>query len=528
MTIPKYLKTIDQTVTLNTKITISYHFITSDLKYYFIQYHPKKLKLYTSWQMLIKFVLIFRIIFGELKMKEPKRTMALAMWDGALFHGFLVTTQGLIMIAICRYLNTSIQLMALLSSIPVIAQMVQILTPKLLRHLGSRKKAITACTLGARFPFILLPLAVFFEWKGTWIIFSIIISFSIFSSLINNIWTSGMRDIVAPEKRGMYFSSRAVFSAAMAMIFTQLYSFIIDPEWLKILFAKPWMQNFSSLFQDYTIEKSGFLIMTISVAFFAIITSIFMSGHRFPEKACYRGTKLDLKTPMKDKTFRIFLLFSLAWAFTQEFSRPFPFYYSQEILKIPNSYLGYMNTLTAVLSIGLFPIYGKLSNHFGNRQLLAFGMITGVLNPLLFFFISPENAQIILVLDGITTAISLTAISLAYFNYLLEIVQEPTESYIAIYAFLVGTSALLAGLLGGWLGDVLNQFDFKIMDHSFHGLKIIFIIAIISRITCFLILTHAERLKQPIVYARPVLTFLGVFRAREIFLGFYGRFTKKK
>jgi len=202
-------------------------------------------------------------------------------------------------------------------------------------------------------------------------------------------------------------------------------------------------------------------------------------------------------------------------------------FFAQEVMNVSNSYLGYVNTFTAFISLFLYPVFGKLSHRFGNRQILSFGIICCVLNPVVYIFMAPETAQYLLVLDGLLVALSFTAVNLAFFNLLLETVKEPTESYLAVYAFLVGLSAILAGCLGGSLGDYLKTITFTFSGMTFYGLQWIFLAAFFLRLICFLLLAKATSFEKPIIYARPILTFLGVFRAREILLGFYDKVSGK-
>lgn len=434
--------------------------------------------------------------------------MKTALWEGLFFNGFFVITQGFILITLAIHFQASPFMISILSVMPVIAQFLQIFTPYYLRTCRTRRKALTIAAFGARTPFLFLPLAVLAGFHYSWVLFSVIFLFSVMSALINNIWISGMRALIHPGSRGRYFAMRSLFVTASGMLFTLVYSYLLDIPW----------------------QRTGIFLVVMLAAFFAVITALLLSHHHFPESR-EKIHHIDLKTPLKHKNFRSFLIFCAVWIFALELTRPFFFYFALEYMNITNSFLGQMSVLMGIFSLILYIIYGKLADHFGNKALLTFGINLSVLSPALYLIMNPGNAHFAIFLDHIIIAVSFSAVNLAFFNFLLETVDEPAESYLGVYAVVVGLVALGAGILAGLLAQWLRTVSVTFFGQNFYGIQLLFLLGLIARFSAGFTLQGVEAIKETRVRGL-VITYLGIgiFRARETFLGFSSRyfFIKKR
>ncbi len=430
--------------------------------------------------------------------------MRTALWEGLFFNGFFVTTHGFILITLAIYFQASPFLISMLSVMPVIAQVFQVICPLYQKCCRSQRKALTFAAIGARFPFILLPFAVLVGLNEPWLLFVVILLFSLMSAFINNIWTTGMRMLIPQRKRGRYFGMRSLFVTSSGMFFTLFYSYLLDLPWKGV----------------------GIFLVTLLASFFALVTIRLLSHHRFPKKK-EPLHHLDLRTPLTHRNFRSFLTFCAVWVFALELTRPFFFYFALEYMHVPNSFLGQMTVITGLFSIVLYVIYGKVADRFGNKPLLYIGIHLSVLSPALYLIMNPANVHFALFLDHIITAFSFSAVNLAFFNFLLETVDDPAESYLGVYAIILGAVALVAGVIAGLLAQWLRPFSIEVFGQTFYGIQFLFLLGLIARLCAGIPLKKVEAVKDPRLRGLMKNFFgIGIFRARETFLGFSTQYLK--
>ncbi|KLO22653.1 MFS transporter [Marinitoga sp. 1197] len=433
------------------------------------------------------------------------KTLKLSIIEAMFFNAFFVATQTFIIISIALYFNANPFQISIVSSFPVFSQMFQIFTPFWYKLFNGRKKSLIIVSIIGRGSLVFLPVAIFFNITKSWVFVSIMLVYSLFGTFISSIWTTSMRELVPFEKRGKYFGMRNVFASAVGILATYMYAHFLD-------------------FSD---KKSGILIVSSLVALFSIVTIILFLFHQIPE-ITEQSFKINLKKPFQDKKFQTFLVFVGIWTFSIELTRPYFSYYQLAILHINTTFLGNLSVLSGLITIILYPFYGKLSDKYGNKNILMIGITLATIAPLLYFVMTDYNFKSLLLLDSIFSAFAWSAINLTFFNLLLETVSEPAESYIGVYAFISGISAIIASNIGGFFGNVLKERNFYILGDKYHGIQILLFAGFLLRIYALLHLTSVEAYEKPIRYKSWLLSNPTLFKRREINLPIYLKILKPK
>ena len=433
------------------------------------------------------------------------RTLKLSIVEAMFFNAFFVATQTFIIISIALYFNASPFQISIISSFPVFSQMFQVFTPLWYKLFKGRKRSLMFVSIVGRGSLILLPIVVFFDLKKSWIFVSIMIVYSLFGTFISNIWTTAMRELVPFEKRGKYFGLRNVFSSAIGILVTYLYA----------------------QFLDFPDQKMGILLVTILVAIFALVTIILFIFHQIPE-INDKPPKVSLKKPFQDKKFQTFLTFVIIWTFAIELTRPYFSYLQLAILDVNTRFLGNISVISGIITLILYPFYGKLSDKYGNKNILMIGISLATIGPLLYFVITPYNYRSLILLDGIFSAFAWAAINLTFFNLLLETVAEPAESYIGAYAFASGIIAIVASSIGGFFGNFLKDKTVYILGDKYYGIQLLILAGFLLRIYALLHLTSVEAYEKPIRYKSWLLSNPSLFKRREINLPIYLKILKPK
>ena len=181
--------------------------------------------------------------------------------------------------------------------------------------------------------------------------------------------------------------------------------------------------------------------------------------------------------------------------------KPFFEYFRVKTLGSDPRFLANIGVLTAVISMFLFIIYGKLSDKYGNRTILRLGIFFATYNALLYFTLTDDNFKVSLVLSGIFDAVGFTAINLCFLNLLMEVSKDPVEGYVSIYSAVVGITAMLAGLFAGILGTFINEGFIYLMGEKIYTIKLAFIIGFLLRLFSILRLTSINSFQKEFKYS---------------------------
>jgi MFS family permease len=157
--------------------------------------------------------------------------------------------------------------------------------------------------------------------------------------------------------------------------------------------------------------------------------------------------------------------------------------------------------------------WGRISDIFGNRRILATtGMIIPLM-PLLWTFSS--NYWYLLcaqVISGLTWA----GFSLSASNFLYDLVaREKRTTYLAIHNMLSNTGLFAGAMLGGYLGMVLPT-QLKLLDHTFRwdsALLGVFVISTLIRaLMIFVLLPRIREVRR----VRPISSGQLIFRVTRV------------
>lgn len=427
-------------------------------------------------------------------MTKYNKTMIISIAEAASYNAFYIATQGFIFTTLALYFNASPLYISIMTSFPIIAQMFQIFTPKVNNLIGSRKNGMIVNAFISRCLFAILPILILLDVRSNNALLLIILLFSFFGTFVGNTWTALMREVVPFDLRGKYFGIRNIFSSIAGMVMLFLYT--------KLL-------GFPNL-------KNGLLLVTIFMAFFAILSAFLLTKHDFPQKNDEEEIfQINITQPFKDKNFRNYLRFIFFWNFAIEFSRPYFSYFEVAVLNVDYNYLAMMSILNSVISIFLYLFYGVLADAFGSKNVLTLGIFLSTFSPLMYFLMGPNNYRSILFLNAILSAFAWSAINLSIFNLLLELTKEPSENYIAANSLMGGIAAISASLIGGSIANVLKDTQINFLGDTYHGIQIIFIIGFVLRIISVTILSEVEAIQKPMRYKGVFSAEAGLSRRRE-------------
>ncbi|MGL5126288.1 MAG: MFS transporter [Fusobacteriaceae bacterium] len=408
---------------------------------------------------------------------DNSKNKKLIYLEGMSSNVVTLGVQSFSLVALAIYFECSTFWLSVMSSLPIGAQLLQFFIGRFYKVFKDRKKALFFSVLLGRIPFLMIPLFIAMDLNKSWILITSVLIYSFFNSFALNVWTSAIRDTISRNERGRFFSKRFVLISISSVVFSSIAGNILN------------IEN----------KKIGLFFLTSILAVSAILTVIFTFFQEVPTLET-QMEKIKLSVPLQNKNFKNFLIFIAMWNFSLEFTRPYFSYFSAVKIGVPYGYLGSMASVTAVLSIVIYPIMGKLGDKFGNKKLLSKGIICSTYAILFYCVMGAENFKSLLLFDGIVTAISWSAINLCLFNLLLEVAEDPIDSYVATYYITVGAFGIIGGVTGGIVAEIMKNTTISVIGDKYSGLQAMFLVGILFRIYSILLLTRVESFEKPIYY----------------------------
>jgi len=394
-------------------------------------------------------------------MSYYSKTMRLSVLEGALYTLAFNATQGFVYSTLALYYNFDPVLVSVLAVLPATSQLVQFFTPVIYKLIPSKKNAIFWLALIARASFVIVTFSLVTGIKNKFIVAIPFIVFSILNSLVGSLWTSAMKNIVPEERRSRYFGMRNTVATFAGFVAWVSYSLILQ----------------------YFERKLALIIVYILSSAVFVFTAYLLYLHDIPEtRVVEYGLMIPFST-LSNRKFRNFIIFVFIWNFAIQFAGPFFSYFEVSQLKVPYSYLGILNIINSLLAMFFYTFYGKVTENVGEKNMIRYGITLGLVIPFLYSIMTPSNYKYLLIIDVIIAAMAWSAINLAYFTLLLEIVDEPSEIYISMHAFVAGVASLIASYAGGYTLNAIKDLRFL----GLTGYNIMFMIAFVLRITALII-----------------------------------------
>ncbi|WP_297598159.1 MFS transporter [uncultured Cetobacterium sp.] len=385
--------------------------------------------------------------------------------------------QGFSLTALALYFGCEPFWISVITTLPLGLQLLQIFLGQYYKIFKTKKQALLFSAFAARIPMCFLFFIVLFDLNDYRFLVTIVLIYSIFSAFLSGIWTSSIGDIIKKEDRGSFFSKRFTLISLSTVFFSYTVSKALN----------------------FTPGKPSMLILTAIIAISALLTLFFLFFHDIPNFE-EKKKNITISRPLKDPNFFNFLSFIGLWTFSIEFTKPYFYYFAVVDLNASYKILGLSSSLTAILSIFAFFIYGKLVERIGYKKLLSFGITVTTYVVIFYFLMTKETVNSLIMLDAIGTAIGWSAINLALFSLLLELSSPDRDSYIVAYSLFVGVLGLMGAFLGGYLANFLNGKTIFIFGDSYAGLKLMFLISLFLRFYCVLLLTKVKAYQKRLYY----------------------------
>jgi len=367
--------------------------------------------------------------------------------DGLASQAMVTFTGGVFLVAFALKLGASNLVIGLLAAIPPLANLIQIPSIFLVEKIRKRRAISVYASASSRIMWLLIALMCVFLPPNAGLMF-LIVALTLHAALgavSACSWGSWMRDLVPQDQLGSFYSRRMRLATGLGIVLYLAAGFYIDLA--KKLFPGVELYAYSTLF------LAGFLAGMGGVFIISTIPEPRMAAHEGKS----RFFEL-LFVPFKDSNFKRLITFLGSWNFAVNLAAPFFTVYMLKRLRMDISFIIALTVLSQIMNLTFLRIWGKFSDRFSNKSVLA------VCGPLFLacilawtFTTMPEKHAgtiPLLVAIHIFMGISIAGVTLGSGNIALKLApKEQATPYLAANSIVNSLAAGIGPVLGGKFAD---------------------------------------------------------------------------
>ncbi len=425
----------------------------------------------------------------ELNRLEVLRGLRIATYEASFATVWATLTTGVFLMGFALWLGANNVVMGLVTAIPTFAGLIQIVSSYFGERMKSRK-TITAwfSLLGRGLWLIILLLPFFLPRELALYPFLILLALSYIALNIPlPAYLSWMSDLVPPDHRGRYFGRRNMIAGVVGMV-------------LALPAAK---------FLDYTTKQHSWghigygVLFGLGVAggiasFVCLLRQPEPPRHPAPPREDapqgFAGVIAYYKTPFADRNFMRLLLFNVIFGLGQNFAAPFYMVYAVKNLHIDYTQLQVFATMTSIASLASMPLWGYLSDRFGNKPLLAIGAFGTATLPWYWIMVNPSRPNIMLFLlcmVNFTGGLWWAGVQLTQFNLLISLSpSQKTPIYVATMSAVTGLTGGLAPMVGSIVMRNLEGWSVHFLGRDWLNFHLTFVVSSALRFSSLFLLAR--------------------------------------
>lgn len=365
--------------------------------------------------------------------------------DGMASQTMSSLQSGAFMVAFILLMGGSNFYVGLMASIPFLTQFFQLPAVWLVEKIRRRKLIVFTSVITGRSLWILIAVLPLFlpksyALKGVVLVFFLSSSLSAIS---NCSWNSWVRDFIPKEKRGQLMSKRMQYMQGAGMAISLAAGF-------SLAYWKRMLPEF---------ELHGYLLVFLVGAASGLTGTYFISRMlepKMPIRAETFSLREALAKPLRDKNFSRLLIFKISWNFAVNLATPFFTVYMLKRLNYSISWVVAMSVISALSNMFVLRIWGKLSDRFSAKSVLAVCGPLFILCILMWPFTSLHGPHkftpVLLVLIHIFSGIANAGVTLAAGNITIKLAPAgEATGYLVMNNMVASLSSGIANLIGGTL-----------------------------------------------------------------------------
>lgn len=394
-----------------------------------------------------------------------RKAMKYSIWDG-MAANMSENMFGPFLALFALALGASKAQIGLFSSLPaLLGNIVQIPAAVITERLGRRKLICILGGIGSRLAILVVFLIPFFNLDSTAVV--VLIAAIALRGLVGSLgvpaWTAIMADITPRSARGGFFSTRNILASLTGLGGTLAAGWIIRtygfPRGYQWSFLAAFFLGLLSLyfFSRIPVTEPASRKRAADAAIAAQGSKISADAARIsdPPESFSRKLHRFVQALATHRNFRKYCLTSVLWGFSVSLGGPLVAVYFSETLKGTAAQWSICSAAGLIATMVGQRYWGRLTDRFGPKNVMAAGGIGAASVPLLWLAIPVPEVGFVASFIG---SFGWGGYNLAAFNFLLELTPEENRpTFVGVYNTLVGVTTSIAPLIGGILADLIGM-----------------------------------------------------------------------
>lgn len=363
------------------------------------------------------------------------RALTTANWDLAFATAFAALVGGNFQAAFALALGAGPFLYSFILALPALIGILQIPGSQLGERSRSYKRFVAPGWLAwklAWLPAIALPLLPkSFPRLEVFILCVVVSSAAVF--LVNATYNAWLSWLVPESHRGWYFARRHAIATVVSVLIGFPASLGLDA----MQRADQYDLGLSIIF------GAGVLFGLLSFLFFLRMPDAYRQR---TATGSLKESWKDLSSPLSHRPFRRLLLFLVVFLIGQAIAAPFFFKYGREVLSLSFFDFQIFAAAHALATLLSAPLWGYLSDRYGNKPVLFIGGLLLALGPLSWVMAQPGATAwnyAVLIIGHISAGFSWTGVVVGQGNIVLAVTPS------SVRAQGIGLSQAVMTLVGG-------------------------------------------------------------------------------
>ena len=401
-----------------------------------------------------------------------RATMRMSVVEGSLTQVFLNWTSGAVLIGFMLHVGASPAEIALVGSVPLLAQVASPTAAYLAAALGRRKTLTVVAALLSRLTWLLaaaLPIMPVPDALRPTLLIAVVLVSSFFLAANGTLWAAWMGDVIPQRERGRYFGLRTGVVGVVAMIANLAAGAFLDRVGAPL--------NFQA-------------VLVASVVIALIGVAIYLRQLDPPTERVRMRWRDVMTVPLRDPGFRSFLRFALYWQFVVMLAAPFVYPYFLDQVAMTFTQVAIWASIAATTGLATTILWGRAADLGGNKSVLAVGtFLAGALLPASWILAGLTGNLWWIWASAVFDAVAWGAIGPAIFNLaLVSAPQANRVAFIAMYSLGTGVAGFLGGVLSGPLLVFLARYEMPAFGSTWTAYHWLFVISGVLRMLAWLLL----------------------------------------
>lgn len=378
--------------------------------------------------------------------RELDRGMRNLLVDAGAGTAIGALNSGVVLLALALHIQASNLAIGVLAAIPLLTQVLQAPTVKLVERWRMRRRLSVVVLFVARLALPVYAIVPFIPDRGAAV--TVLTGAALVHYGLNAVaacsWNSWMRDLIPPDRLGQFFARRTLYATGVSALATLAAAITLE------------RARGSEAIGDLTfggLYIFGFVCGLISTASLARVPEPQMAEHSASESLARL-----LWRPLRDRNFRSMLRYLASWQFAVNLAMPFLTVYFVRELGFGMGFVLALTFLSQTANALVVRGWGRLSDRYANKSVLA------VATPLFMIciagmsfageFVDPAASAAWLIALHIIMGAAGAGVGLASGNIVMKL--SPTggaTGYMATNALVSAVAAGVAPIVGGWLAD---------------------------------------------------------------------------